>query len=595
MYPQQVLEEVRTQNDIVDVISEYLPLKQKGTSYFGLCPFHNEKTPSFSVSSERQFYYCFGCGAAGNVFTFIMQMENDTFPEAVKRLADRVHMTLPEPQYTAEAKAQQQQRQRLFAMHKEAGRFFYQKLHEPIGTQARAYLQKRQIKENIQKKFGIGYAPNDRQGLYHYLQQKGFSQEELQKSGLIVERKDGKDYFDRFRNRLMFPILDIQGRVIGFGGRILAQGEPKYLNSPETLLFNKSRNLYGLNFAKNARKREMILVEGYMDMISVYQAGFRNVAASLGTAFNQEHAKVLKKYADSVILLYDSDDAGTMASQRAITVLVQNGFQVKVLQVPDGKDPDEFIKQNGAQAFSQLLAKAVHYITFQIQCLKKKYDLNEMTQKVAFTTQAAEILAKLENDIEKAVYITEISRMTGIAQSAIESETTKIRQKEEKTFYENAQEKRQKEFARQKTAKIISSKGILQAQRDILFLCASNFQIYQKMKEVFFSKDFLEPVYQRAYEKIAFLYEKNGTVFPAELINYFQQPEEQRMITEIFAVVSKHATAKDMEKALNEEIRKVKKANLDRLAAEAKSVEQIQQLLMEKRKADSLYITITDG
>jgi DNA primase len=396
LYPQEILEEVRVQNDIVDVISEYLPLKQKGTSYFGLCPFHNEKTPSFSVSSERQFYYCFGCGAAGNVYTFIMQMENDTFPEAVKRLADRVHITLPQPQYTQQAKEQELQRQRLFDLHKKAGRFFYEKLHEPVGEQARAYLQKRQMNDNIQKKFGIGYAPKGQQELYQYLQKQGFSQQELQKSGLIIERKEEKGYFDRFRNRLMFPILDIQGRVIGFGGRILSQGEPKYLNSPETLLFNKSKNLYGLNFAKNTRKREIILVEGYMDMISLYQAGFRNVAASLGTAFNQEHAKVLKKYADSVILLYDSDDAGTMAAQRAIPILTQNGFYVKVLQVPNGKDPDEFIKQSGAKAFSRLLANAQHYITFQIQCLKKQYDLTQPQQKVEFTTKTANILSKLE-------------------------------------------------------------------------------------------------------------------------------------------------------------------------------------------------------
>ncbi len=595
MYPQHVLEEVRLENDIVDVISEYLPLKQKGTSYFGLCPFHNEKTPSFSVSSEKQFYYCFGCGAAGNVFTFVMQMENDTFPEAVQRLADRVHITLPTPQYTAEARLRQEQKQRLFQMHKEAGRFYYKKLHEPVGAEARAYLQKRQMKENIQKKFGIGYAPKDRQALYRHLQQSGFSQQELLQSGLITEKKDGKDYFDRFRNRLMFPILDIQGQVIGFGGRILSQGEPKYLNSPETLLFHKSRNLYGLNFAKNTKTREMILVEGYMDMISLYQAGFRNAVASLGTAFNQEHAKVLKKYADSVIVLYDSDDAGIMAAQRAIGVLKETGFHIKVLQVPDGKDPDEFIRQNGAEAFSALLANAVHYIRFQIQCLKKKYDLNEMSQKVAFTTQAAEILAGVENDIEKAVYAQEISHMTGIAQNAIESETKKIQQKQENTFYESAEQKRQKSFQQQHSQKMTASKGILQAQRDILFLCASNVRIYEKMKEVFFAEDFLEPVYQRVYEKIAFLYEKSGTVFPGELINYFQLPQEQKLVAEIFAVVLEHTGLKDMEKALNEEIKRVKMAKLDRLAAEAKSIEQIQQLLTEKRKADSLYITITDG
>lgn len=595
LYPQEILEEVRVQNDIVDVISEYLPLKQKGTSYFGLCPFHNEKTPSFSVSSERQFYYCFGCGAAGNVYTFIMQMENDTFPEAVKRLADRVHITLPQPQYTQQAKEQELQRQRLFDLHKKAGRFFYEKLHEPVGEQARAYLQKRQMNDNIQKKFGIGYAPKGQQELYQYLQKQGFSQQELQKSGLIIEGKEEKGYFDRFRNRLMFPILDIQGRVIGFGGRILSQGEPKYLNSPETLLFNKSKNLYGLNFAKNTRKREIILVEGYMDMISLYQAGFRNVAASLGTAFNQEHAKVLKKYADSVILLYDSDDAGTMAAQRAIPILTQNGFYVKVLQVPNGKDPDEFIKQSGAKAFSRLLANAQHYITFQIQCLKKQYDLTQPQQKVEFTTKTANILSKLDNDIERNVYTNEISNMTGISQQAIENEIVKIIKKENEMFTQNAQQKRKTQYYQNNKDLITKSSGTFAAQRDILFLCASNIQVFNKIKTILSAEDFTEEIYKKVYEKIDLLHQKSAVVFPAELVNYFELPEEQKIVTEIFAVALQYKSTKEIEKALTEEVKTLKRTSLDKLASQAQSVEQIKKLIAEKGKLDSLYITIADG
>jgi len=595
LYPQEILEEVRVQNDIVDVISEYLPLKQKGTSYFGLCPFHNEKTPSFSVSSERQFYYCFGCGAAGNVYTFIMQMENDTFPEAVKRLADRVHITLPQPQYTQQAKEQELQRQRLFDLHKKAGRFFYEKLHEPVGEQARAYLQKRQMNDNIQKKFGIGYAPKGQQELYQYLQKQGFSQQELQKSGLIIERKEEKGYFDRFRNRLMFPILDIQGRVIGFGGRILSQGEPKYLNSPETLLFNKSKNLYGLNFAKNTRKREIILVEGYMDMISLYQAGFRNVAASLGTAFNQEHVKVLKKYADSVILLYDSDDAGTMAAQRAIPILTQNGFYVKVLQVPNGKDPDEFIKQSGAKAFSRLLANAQHYITFQIQCLKKQYDLTQPQQKVEFTTKTANILSKLDNDIERNVYTNEISNMTGISQQAIENEIVKIIKKENEMFTQNAQQKRKTQYYQNNKDLITKSSGTFAAQRDILFLCASNIQVFNKIKTILSAEDFTEEIYKKVYEKIDLLHQKSAVVFPAELVNYFELPEEQKIVTEIFAVALQYKSTKEIEKALTEEVKTLKRTSLDKLASQAQSVEQIKKLIAEKGKLDSLYITIADG
>ncbi len=601
LYPQEILEEVRVQNDIVDVISEYLPLKQKGTSYFGLCPFHNEKTPSFSVNSERQFYYCFGCGAAGNVYTFIMQMENDTFPEAVKRLADRANIILPEPQYTQQAKEQEQQKQRLFLLHKQAGRFFYDKLQESVGEEARNYLQKRQMHLNIQKKFGIGYAPKGKNELYQYLQKQGFSQEELQKSGLFVEKKEANEYFDRFRHRLMFPILDIQGRVIGFGGRILSSGEPKYLNSPETILFNKSKNLYGLNFAKNTRKREIILVEGYMDMISLYQAGFKNVAACLGTAFNQEHTKTLKKYADSVILLYDSDNAGTMAAQRAIPILVQHGFQVKVLQVPDGKDPDEFIKQHGAETFSRLLANAVHYIMFQIQYLKKEYDLTQTQQKVEFTIKAANILAKLDNDIERTVYTAEVSRMTDISPQVIESEISKIIIKEDMAFMQDAQQQKKMQYSKNKN-EITKAAGILSAQKDILYLCASNLQVYQKIKTILSAEDFSEPIYQKVYQKIEELYQKNGTIFPAELVNYFELPEEQKKVTEIFAVVLQYHSLKAMEKALTEEVRTVKRASLNQHLAQLplqeqseQTDEQIKKWVAEKRNVDNLYITIADG
>ncbi len=595
LYPQEILEEVRLQNDIVDVISEYLPLKRKGTSYFGLCPFHNEKSPSFSVSSERQFYYCFGCGAAGNVYTFIMQMENDTFPEAVKRLADRANIVLPEPQYTEQAKQYEMQKQRLFELHRQAGRFFYEKLQSAEGKEARAYLQKRQVNNNIQKKFGIGYAPNGQLELFHHLQKQGFSQEELQKSGLIIQRKEEKGYFDRFRNRLMFPILDIQNRVIGFGGRILSSGEPKYLNSPETMIFNKSRNLYGLNFAKNTRKREIILVEGYMDMISLYQAGFKNVAASLGTAFNQDHAKVLKKYADSVIILYDSDDAGTMAAQRAIPVLIQSGFHIKVLQVPDGKDPDEYIKQHGAVAFSRLLAGAVHYVTFQIQLLKKQYHLEDIQQKVEFTTKAANILAKLDNDIERNVYITEVANITGISQQSIENEIAKTIVKENQAFLQNAQKKRKTQYQNSSQQNIKSS-GTLPTQKNILYLCASNVQIYNKVKTILQAEDFTEAVYQKVYQKIEILHQKGATVFPAELINYFEKAEEQKAVAEIFAVTIEYQGTKDVEKALTEGVKILKKASIDKLlAAQPQSIEEVLSLTAEKKELDNLHITIADG
>ncbi len=440
-YPREVIDEVRLQNDIVEVISQYVPLKQKGSTHWGLCPFHNEKTPSFSVSSEKQFYYCFGCGAAGNVFSFLMEMDNMDFPQALKALAERAHIDLPEPERSAQAVAAEQAKQRLFDIHTAAGRYYYECLQEKQGEQARAYLEKRKMDPRIARKFGIGYSPDSYDALLKHLKEKGFTLSDMLKSGLVLENRDGKGYHDRFRGRLMFPIFDVQGRVVGFGGRILAKGEPKYLNSPETILFSKSRNLYGLNFARAAKKRELILVEGYMDMLSIYQAGFHNVVASLGTAFNQEHARTLKRFADDVILLYDSDEAGTNAALRAIPVLVKNGFRVKVTQVPDGKDPDEFIKAKGAAEFSKLLVNAVHYISFEIACIRRKYNLKNPEHRVRFATEAAEILSKLDSEIERNVYLGEVSRVTGVEEEAIRREIQKLMRKEDEAFRKEAEKR----------------------------------------------------------------------------------------------------------------------------------------------------------
>lgn len=590
-YPREVIDEVRLQNDIVEVISQYVPLKQKGSSYFGLCPFHNEKTASFSVNSEKQFYYCFGCGAAGNVFSFLMEMENIDFPEAMKKLAERAHITLPEPEKSAQVIAAEQTKQRLFEIHTLAGRFFYDCLQEEQGEQARAYLAKRQMNPRIARKFGIGYSPDRYDALFRHLREKGFSVSELLKSGLVLENKDGKGYHDRFRGRLMFPIFDVQGRVVGFGGRILAKGEPKYLNSPETILFSKSRNLYGLNFAKAAKKRELILVEGYMDMLSIYQAGFHNVVASLGTAFNQEHARTLKRFADDVILLYDSDEAGTNAALRAIPVLVKNGFRVKVTQVPDGKDPDEFIKANGAAAFSKILVNAVHYISFEIACIQRKYHLKNPEHRVRFATEAAEILAKLDSEIERNVYLGEVSRVTGVEERAIRTEIDKLLRKEEDAFRREA-EKRQQSLKSYVPNGTKAEKGLLEAQRNLLYYAARHQGVYEILKDILDDDDFTEEVFRRAFVQIGELWHTAGNVFPADLVSRFEETKEQKQITEIFAVQLPTENAADMEKAVNEQVKLLKRTKIDHLTASAVTAEQIQNLVEARRKLDLLYITI---
>lgn len=590
-YPREVVDEVRLQNDIVEVISQYVPLKQKGSSYFGLCPFHNEKTASFSVNSEKQFYYCFGCGAAGNVFSFLMEMENCDFPEAMKRLAERAHITLPEPEKNAQAIAAEQLKKRLFEMHTLAGRFFYEALQQEEGAEARAYLQKRQMDPRMARKFGIGYSPDSYDALFRHLQEKGFKISEILKTGLVLENKDGKGYHDRFRGRLMFPIFDVQGRVVGFGGRILAKGEPKYLNSPETILFSKSRNLYGLNFAKQTRKRELILVEGYMDMLSIYQAGFHNVVASLGTAFNQEHARTLKRFADDVILLYDSDEAGTNAALRAIPVLVKNGFHVKVTQVPDGKDPDEFIKAKGAAEFSKLLVNAVHYISFEIACIQRKYNLKNPEHRVRFATEAAEILAKLDSEIERNVYLGEVSRVTGVEEEAIRSEIRKLVQKEDAAYQREA-EKRQQNLKNYTPEGRRKDKGLLEAQRSLLYYASQHQGIYDTLKEILEEDDFTEGIYWRTFGDIGDLWQNAGHVFPADLVSRFEDAKEQKQVTEIFAVQLPTENGADMEKAINEQVKRLKRTKIDHLTANAATVEEIQRLVEAKRKLDSLYITI---
>lgn len=597
-YSQELIEEIRTQNDIVEVIGEFMPLTRKGNSYFGLCPFHNENTPSFSVSADKQFYYCFGCGSAGNVYSFVMQTENCDFLEAVKILADRVGITLPKPEQSSEEREEERRRNILFDMHRTAGRFYYEKLHESQGANALKYLNERGVLPNIQKKFGIGYAPDGRDFLYRHLLEKGYNIDDMLRSGLVIKNKNSDGYHDRFFNRLMFPIIDVTGRIIGFGGRVMGSGEPKYLNSPETMIFNKSRNLYGLNFAKNTRRRELILVEGYMDTISIYQAGFHNVCASLGTAFNESHARVLKKYADDIIILYDSDQAGINATLRAIPVLVSNGFNVKVLQVPDGKDPDEFLKYNGALEFSKLLMTAISHIAFRINCKKREYDISVPEDRVKFTIEASKILASLSSDIERDVYIKEVSYETGISVDAIKNEIEKILHIDKLNFEKEANRKRRyisNNSSGEKSSGKALEKGVIKAQKELLSAMASNINVYNAVKEYVKPSDFLTDVYRSVASIIYETNEKNGQVFPAEVVNHFQSVEEQKAVTEIFAVAFKYNDNSDLEKALNENIKNIKKVSLDEKSANATDIEDVMKIVQEKRNLDKLYITITNG
>lgn len=593
-YPQELIDEIRMQNDIVSVISEYITLKPKGSSYFGLCPFHNESTPSFSVSADKQFYYCFGCGESGNVYSFIMRMEGCDFPEAVKKLADRAHIALPEAEYSAEQARTEKLKQQIYEAHRAAGRYYYAALHSKNGERALEYLNGRGVKPEIQKKFGIGYAPSGRDRLCRYLGEKGFSREVMVKSGLVMESKDGKGLYDRFFNRLMFPIFDLQGRPVAFGGRVIDKGEPKYLNSPETIVFSKSKNLYGMNFAKAARKREIILVEGYMDMISIYQAGFPNVVAGLGTAFNSEHARTLRKLAESVILLYDSDEAGTRAALRAIPVLVGSGFDVKVTQVTGAKDADEFIKKYGPEEFGKLIVDAVSHITFRINCAKRNYNMDNADHRVRFAEDAARVLADVPNDIERDVYTKETAAVCGIDEAALRSRVSKIMDADEGEFLKAAERKRKRVYS-DGESRDIRPKGIAEAQKSVLSLAAENDRVLKAVFAAVKPEEFEDGVYRRLAERIYNDSLEGKKSEPADMVSCFETLEEQNTAAAVFAVKNSIDDMGMLEKAITENVRLIRKNYADRLISEAETAEDIKRLVELKRNIDRLNITIADS
>ena len=407
-YSDDLIEEIRSRNDIVDVISGYVRLQKKGSTYFGLCPFHNEKTPSFSVSGNKQMYYCFGCGAGGNVITFLMDYENYTFKEALEYLGQRAGIELPKQEMTAQERAQSDRRSRILEINKVAAKYFYAQLRMEQGKHAMAYLTGRKLTPETMRKFGLGYSNKFSDDLYRYLRQQGYEDEILKDSGLVtIDEKRGG--YDKFWNRAMFPIMDANHRVIGFGGRVMGEGEPKYLNSPETMVFDKSRNLYGLNFARSSRRRQMLLCEGYMDVIALHQAGFDNAVASLGTAFTPGHANLLKRYTKEVLLTFDSDGAGIKAALRAIPILKEAGLTARVINMKPYKDPDEFIKALGAEAYQERIDQAQNSFLFEVSVLEQNYNLKDPEGKTAFYNAVAEKLLEFDEELERNNYIEAVA------------------------------------------------------------------------------------------------------------------------------------------------------------------------------------------
>ncbi len=580
-YPEELVEEVRMKNDIVDVISGYVKLQKKGASHFGLCPFHNEKSPSFSVSGAKQMYYCFGCGAGGNVFTFIMNYENYTFGEAIKMLAERAGVNLPEVEYSAEMKKKENHRARLLEANKEAAKYFYYQLRAKQGETGLQYLTNRRLVGETMQKFGLGFANKTRDDLTQYLKKKGFDERLLAEAGLS-SYDEQRGSHDKFWNRVMFPIQDINHRVIGFGGRVMGEGEPKYLNSPETPVFDKSRNLYGLNFARTARAGNVILCEGYMDVISMHQAGFTQAVASLGTAFTSGQANLLKRYTENVLLAYDSDGAGVKAALRAIGILREAGLTGKVIDLKPHKDPDEFIKNEGTEVFQERIAGAENSFMFEIRILERDYDLKDPEGKTKFHKEIAKKLCGFEIEVERENYLEAVADKYHIGFDNLRrlvntyaAQTGMVKPVE-----------RPKQAAGKKATPEENSRRI---QRMLLTWITDYPQVYPRIAQYIKASDFTEELYRKVAERL-FLDIEAGTYNPAGIVSMFEEEEQQREAAALFNTkVEALQTKQEREKAFHDILYAVKKNSYEYYSGRLGSdMEALNQVIAGKKALEEL-------
>ena len=583
-YPDELIEEVRMKNDIVDVISGYVKIQKKGSSYFGLCPFHSEKSPSFSVSPQKQMYYCFGCGAGGNVFTFIMEYENYTFQEAIKFLAQKAGVSLPEAEYTEEVRKKEGKRAKLLEVNKEAAKYFYYQLRSDRGRAGYQYLKGRELSDETINKFGLGFANMTSNDLVTYLKSKGYDDKLLQEAGLATfDEKYGMH--DKFWNRVMFPIQDINHRVIGFGGRVMGDGKPKYLNSPETMIFDKSRNLYGLNLARTSRKNNMILCEGYMDVITMHQAGFSQAVASLGTAFTEGQAALLKRYTQEVILSYDSDGAGVTAALRAIGILKEAGLTGKVLNLEPYKDPDEFIKNRGQEAFQERLDQAENTFFFELRMLQRDYNLKDPEEKTRFHREIAKKLCGFSEEVERENYIQAVADKYQIG---FDNLRKLVLSYAEQTGFAKPVE-RPKSGIQKKAAPDENRK---KTQRMLLTWLTDEPALYQKIKKYISPEDFTEDLYRKVAEKL-FDGLDRGEMNPASIISMFTDEEEQREVASVFNTkLMALSTKQEREKAFHDIVFAVKKNSYEYFSGQLGSdVKALNQVIAGKKALEELSKT----
>ena len=565
-YSEEIIDEVREKNDIVDVISPYVRLTKRGSNYVGLCPFHNEKTPSFSVNTERQCFHCFGCGVGGNSISFVMKYENLTFTEAVRQLADKVGMNLPEENYNPEYRKRADLKTRLFDIYKEAAKFYYFQLRSDYGNFPMEYLKNRGLSDETINAFGLGYSIKSANALYNYLKSKDYSDELMIKAELVTF-KEGRGIFDMFWNRVIFPIMDQNNKVIAFGGRVMGDGEPKYLNSRETDIFNKRRNLYGLNFAKHSRQGYMLLCEGYMDVIALHQAGFTNAVASLGTSLTEEQARLISRYVKEVIITYDSDGAGVKAAIRAIPILKTAGIRTKILKLTPFKDPDELIKSAGREEFEKRIQNAENSFDFELYNIEKNYDLSEPEGKTEFLNRVAERLTEFEEELERENYIAAVAAKYFVSKDSLNRLVNKIGgAREIRDTYKEAGE-RIKKNERVNTA----DDGLLKTNRLLLSFLADQPELYKRIKNIISENDFATPLYKDVARRIFIQIEQGKNPNIAEIISRYESGEAQALVAAAFEEKFEvELGEEERERAFREVVIKVRKAGL---AEELKSLD----------------------
>ncbi len=585
-YSQDLVEEIRARSDIVDVISSYIKLQRKGSNYVGVCPFHNDRNPSMSVNQPRQIYHCFSCGAGGDVFKFVMEYENLTFPEAMKVLAERAGISLPKRETSKEARQQADIKAQIMEMNKLAAKFYYYTLRQPAGKVGLDYLLRRQLSQETIHRFGLGYADQYSNSLYQYLKNKGYSDQLLKESGL-VQADEKRGMYDKFWNRVIFPIMDIRNRVIGFGGRVMGDGTPKYLNSPETKVFDKSRNLYGLHLARLSRKPNIILCEGYMDVIAMHQAGFPQAVASLGTAFTVQQSAILKRYTNEVLLTYDNDEAGVRAALRAIPILRDAGLSAKIINMEPYKDPDEFIKAMGAESFQKRIDEAESSFSFELRTMERQYDFEEPESKTAFYKALSEKLLTYEQGIERNNYIQAAAKRYHLGYEELSDMVNRIGKHLGGLTRAPAPTK---PISQRKRPEDLS----LRSQRLLITFMSSEERMFLAVRRYVEPEEFTDPLCRKVAELLE-EQQKKGHLNPAALFQYFTEEEDQQNLSAMLHGTPLALSGKEEEKkALQETILRVKQSSIayQMTHMDPNNVEMLQKIIQKRREIEKLHISL---